>query len=374
MFRVGVPDFSLQDMYKPTKERTLRNLSGIINFGKYREERLQSFQLLEEEAEKSLAERQRLVESRNQLAEELQSLKENRENEQPQIHTVRQDVEENILPRLESLFRAKDALAVELKTTREHGNSLAVGASQKKLELAEETRRRDRLQAARVQSPERMARARLDREEQLDRERAHLAQAEDEVRQAVDVHEHVVKLVADMQGVLTTMGEVQQTTDRKKEVSRRVKELRALVEVEESQLLQTQAHAAHVERMKSSAAEKVQRLQTQSKQKKDFAQLQLEQQAREKEAIEAVNNAKEAKRNENEEARRQLEDQKRQMEREHAMYQQLLVDKYRDLRAQLTRYIEGNRKAYQAVPILPPPLPQLTTTTTTTSSSSTTHV
>lgn len=43
MQTVGVRDFSLADLHKPQEKRTIRNFSAIINFAKFREERIQRY-------------------------------------------------------------------------------------------------------------------------------------------------------------------------------------------------------------------------------------------------------------------------------------------------------------------------------------------
>jgi kinetochore protein Nuf2 len=43
MQRVGVKDFSISDLISPEKSRTIRNLSGIINFAKFRNQKCQLF-------------------------------------------------------------------------------------------------------------------------------------------------------------------------------------------------------------------------------------------------------------------------------------------------------------------------------------------
>ena len=43
MLACGIPDFSLKDIFTPTRERLLKMFSGIINFAKYREEKISVF-------------------------------------------------------------------------------------------------------------------------------------------------------------------------------------------------------------------------------------------------------------------------------------------------------------------------------------------
>ena len=63
----GLEDFSLKDVFKPEYGRTRRNLSAIINFAKFREERLIEYEeaLAEKDEEErkyleALAENERL--------------------------------------------------------------------------------------------------------------------------------------------------------------------------------------------------------------------------------------------------------------------------------------------------------------------------
>ena len=49
----GVLDFTLKDLHKPEYMRTRRNLSAIINFAKFREEKLAFFNELQEQSEVS---------------------------------------------------------------------------------------------------------------------------------------------------------------------------------------------------------------------------------------------------------------------------------------------------------------------------------
>ena len=57
----GVYDFSLRDVYKPTVDRTKRNLSAIINFAKFREEKLATQFELQERSDDLLERKLKLV-------------------------------------------------------------------------------------------------------------------------------------------------------------------------------------------------------------------------------------------------------------------------------------------------------------------------
>ncbi len=44
MTTVGIPDFHMNDVYRPEYKRTIRNLSAVINFIKFKGERLRKFE------------------------------------------------------------------------------------------------------------------------------------------------------------------------------------------------------------------------------------------------------------------------------------------------------------------------------------------
>lgn len=67
MLMSGVHDFTLKDLYKPDYQRTRRNISAIINFGKYREEKLALFTELSERTEGAAQRRSFLQEENARL-------------------------------------------------------------------------------------------------------------------------------------------------------------------------------------------------------------------------------------------------------------------------------------------------------------------
>jgi kinetochore protein Nuf2 len=73
----------LQDLYKPEAPRLRRNLSAVINFAKYREEKLLAYTELQEHLEGLLQDKEGLAEENAALQEELRRLQEDRAAEMP---------------------------------------------------------------------------------------------------------------------------------------------------------------------------------------------------------------------------------------------------------------------------------------------------
>jgi kinetochore protein Nuf2 len=72
MDSAGVPDFSLDDLLRPSPERVQHNLSGLINFAIFREERLVRFQEMQEHWNQIIRENQMMAQELRNLSEQEQ--------------------------------------------------------------------------------------------------------------------------------------------------------------------------------------------------------------------------------------------------------------------------------------------------------------
>jgi hypothetical protein len=109
----AIPDFSLSDLVKPEKQRVQHHLSGLINFGIFREDRLVMFQGLQERVQQRIRETEEMHEQLMQLREgeedyakrrsEIDSLENKKRSQLVQLS----EVEEAIVVVQESLEKRK---------------------------------------------------------------------------------------------------------------------------------------------------------------------------------------------------------------------------------------------------------------------------
>jgi kinetochore protein Nuf2 len=84
----GVEDCSVRDLTKPDPKRLRRNLSAIINFAKFREDRMGMYAELTAEAEKMEADRDRLADEHDERKRELEDLRSLRDSQRPEREAV----------------------------------------------------------------------------------------------------------------------------------------------------------------------------------------------------------------------------------------------------------------------------------------------
>eukprot|EP00158_Paraphelidium_tribonemae_P003347 Partr_v1_DN26054_c0_g1_i2_m228 putative NUF2, NDC80 kinetochore complex component, homolog (S. cerevisiae) len=85
MLNIGVRSFCLRDLTHPEPARIRSLLSAIINFARFREERLALFEELTAQTDELVKEKMLLVENRDSMTEQINSIKLQRNEEQPRV-------------------------------------------------------------------------------------------------------------------------------------------------------------------------------------------------------------------------------------------------------------------------------------------------
>jgi uncharacterized coiled-coil DUF342 family protein len=107
--QIGFYDFNLQDLLKPQPARMRTAISAIINFAKFREERLAVFEQLSRQSEEYSILREQLTASNQELLERINTIKLQRTEEEPEV---------------EELKKVTQRLAVELKEAKMNGDGI----------------------------------------------------------------------------------------------------------------------------------------------------------------------------------------------------------------------------------------------------------
>lgn len=91
MKAAAIPNFSIQnDIFEAGGNKTIFNLSGLMNFAKFREVRLEFYTQLTQESEEYLVEKERLLDHQQQLKEQLRLLRKESEENQPILNELTQ--------------------------------------------------------------------------------------------------------------------------------------------------------------------------------------------------------------------------------------------------------------------------------------------
>ncbi|KAK9816471.1 hypothetical protein WJX72_000700 [[Myrmecia] bisecta] len=337
MAAAGVKDFTMQDLYKPDAQRLRRNLSAIINFAKFREEKLVPYTEMQEATEGILAERQDLEDLNRQLMSELRRLQAERASEEPDVARLEADIHE-VYTENQQLNKQQATLNSEVRAMKQQTNVLADEAADLKFKLANARQEGDQLRSLIVESPEKLQAMLEEIQAAVERERSLVAEAERKARDLQARLDTVAKVEKEVQKAQRVMEEVESELAKKKAISRQVKELRSQISGEEQEALQLAATQQHLKRQQASLAERMQRLEQQAALKKEAAASCVEEQLRDKEAIEAENAATMAKLTENDAMMRALREKIKELQTTQEVQISMVLDRYTSLRQQVAEY------------------------------------
>lgn len=259
----GINDFSTKDFMAPTAKRLKFQLSGIINFAKFREER---WAVMTE-----------LTSSREDLIERSTSLKEQNEKLASRLASLREQTAEEakVIARVEGECRAIEATIAKLnqqqaeireETTelKSFNGSLKEGIAARETQFEEAQTSRKALQGQIVNSPERFRKQIIDVGHALQTEQRDTKTAEKKLRDLSGWLAHVEDAQSEADIALDAMREVRAEVERQKSV---VNELKSQQEDSHAkrQVLQELDQNAHQQsRAAARAEEKLVHLRKQS--------------------------------------------------------------------------------------------------------------
>ncbi|TDH67734.1 hypothetical protein CCR75_009532 [Bremia lactucae] len=218
----GVDDFGLRDVLNPTPKRVRRQLSALINFGKFRDERLVTFSKITSQTDELLAQKKALQEENTVLKRELDQLLEEQKAEEPARLQLQDEVsslekEINVLNKQQAVMRVETD---ELKGKRAKMEDDVSSVRFNKVE-AEETI--EKLKVLIVTSPDRVRR-------ELKAIGATLEKAKDDLHELEEKHAAVIEFIEiyeraekELARTFTLLHEIEKEMQTCKEVKHQVK-------------------------------------------------------------------------------------------------------------------------------------------------------
>ncbi|RLN46245.1 hypothetical protein BBJ29_006610 [Phytophthora kernoviae] len=219
----GVDDFGLRDVLHPTPKRVRRQLSALINFAKFREERLVVFSEITTQTDELLTKKKALQEENAALERELEQMLEEQKLEEParlelqkEVDVLERDI--NVLNKQQAVMRHETA---ELKEKRKQVEDAVTSARFNKIEAEAEIKR---LQGQIVTSPNRVKGELKTIAETLEKAKDQLHELEEKHRgvlEFIDVYEKAEKEFA---RIFVVLKEAEQEMQTCKEAKNQVKD------------------------------------------------------------------------------------------------------------------------------------------------------
>lgn len=206
MTEVGFPEFALADVTKPEPKRVRRILSAIINFAKFREERIEVYESFTAKAGAYAQRLDDLHVQRAELGERLARADRRRQEEAPLVADAQAAIEE-VVADLRKLKEVEVERTREMDVLKQEKDALRTTLEDLQRQLQEGAREKARIEARIVVSPEKLRDRLAQMSEALVNERRVLSDKGKEQRELVAKADLLDSLEGDVQSCIRLMEE-----------------------------------------------------------------------------------------------------------------------------------------------------------------------
>jgi len=271
---VGITDFSRRDVDKPVKERTVRILSAVINFAKFRLDKMDQIDQYEEMLETQLEDRQALTEKNTQMALAIEKIESARAEERPQVEELEREVYELELKM--KLHRKQGEQNTEIQKLKIQTAEQQDAVESKKLSIVNQRQENSKLSMQVVRSPDKLKTQLAEMQAQLDNETEAVNDAATRSRGIASKRETLSDLTEELKKCAASMEEVAAEISKAENEKQQIKEVRARTQRSNEQLKECDAQEQHLKREAELLNERIARLDNQKMQKHSQAEKELE--------------------------------------------------------------------------------------------------
>jgi len=335
----GLQDFSLvKDLYKPESARLRRNLSAIINFAKFREEKLSLFTELQDQSDGLSARLASLKEEHKRLGADEAEHREARDAEEEETLKLEKETIE-LEAQLRTLNKEQAVLQSEIRTSKSVSKEMSDKVQEEKAKLEEENKKKEELKSRIVlDSPGKMQKVLKEIEDNIENERQCIADVESRARDASHKLETLCRSEKDLLKLTKLMEEVEKDIEKYKDTSRKVKESSAQVVNHENELISLGAQEQHLKRQQNMLTERLGRLEQQFQLKVEATASSVENQQRNKENAQMEHMTAQQKLMNNEAICKTYQEKIKELKTSHGQEIHALNDKYNQLCHQVQEY------------------------------------
>lgn len=159
MRTTGINDFTVKDVLYPERGRLRRNLSAVINFAKFREDRMERYQEFTAEAEGFVNQKQALEAENNKLLTEIRAINAQRASEEPRVQELEAE-NAQVAAQIAGLNQQQAAMKEAAQALKARWQEVGDQISETKYKLLNAKQEQDHLRAQIVPSPEKLKQVR----------------------------------------------------------------------------------------------------------------------------------------------------------------------------------------------------------------------
>ncbi|KAI8588324.1 kinetochore-associated Ndc80 complex subunit nuf2 [Geranomyces variabilis] len=206
MKEVCVQDFSMRDLLRPEPPRVRRCLSGLVNFAKFREQRIDTFQRSKEKHRDTILEIARMDQENRELSERVNVLRLERAEQEPAVRELRER-NSKWEADLRELQRQQAALTANVDRQKKEKAELSDALTKTQMTIMNLKQDCARIKSRIVQSPEKLKASIAEMSDSLTSDKAAVMATEKRARELQAKIDMMSSIEQDIRGCLNLMTE-----------------------------------------------------------------------------------------------------------------------------------------------------------------------
>ncbi|TPX50490.1 hypothetical protein SeLEV6574_g00865 [Synchytrium endobioticum] len=268
MSKVGYTEFSLRDLQKPEPGPVRRICSAIINFAKFREERMSVFEQCTQKTDELNDQRMHLSTRNAELAEKVNSIRLKRQEEESAVLRLK-EANGVLTGELRELKRQQTALTNEIEARKKEKAELVDKMTNNELLITNLKQESSRLRSRIVHSPEKLKQVLVDMNASLASEKVNVQTLEKKAREIQARIEMMHVVEQDVNACVGLLHDCEEQKSKFEEAQKLLTADRESVAKKEGELRELKIKEQSMKRQLMNSQEKLQRLQKYSQQKRD---------------------------------------------------------------------------------------------------------
>ncbi|KAJ3306519.1 kinetochore-associated Ndc80 complex subunit nuf2, partial [Blyttiomyces sp. JEL0837] len=281
---LGITDFCIRDLIKPEPGRIRRIFSAIINFVKFREDKLNVYTELALETNGYKEERQVLEERNRELADQVNTIRLKRAEEEPE-YQKRKEINHGLTTELRELKRIQTSLTSEIDALKKQKTELTDKLANTNFLVMNCKQDCARLRGRIVHSPEKLQQAVVDMTQSLQSEKATLASVGKRCNDLYAKLDTMEEADAELLACLKLMEECDAAIKKSSSAGGKVSFEKENIEKKRQEMGDIEIKEQHLTRQLTNVSEKIERLKRQQEMKRQAGSERMAKSQSEYEAI-----------------------------------------------------------------------------------------
>ncbi|GBG26516.1 Kinetochore protein nuf2 [Hondaea fermentalgiana] len=331
----GVRDVTLLDLTKPDPRRFRRNLSAVINFAKFREERLMECEELTGKTDALLERKAEVARECDEVESKIAKIREKREAEQPRVDELKNSCRE-LEAELKQSHKQHASLQHETKQLKAKSNELKDHVATLRFQKLNVTQETERMEGNIVRSPERLKTELSDLRERLAAEREENARLGDGLEELRAKDKALARVEEEMTRLHDVLKDLEGSMKGCKQALKETKNMNTSIRDHDQVLRQLQSQREETEKQIEITKDRVSRLANTKSLKVAAASHALSESKKEREQVGASNKKLQSKTSE---AKKEIANVENELATQHAAYE-AEVEKRRHAFKQLENLVD----------------------------------